>query len=155
MVRGFHNLTKSDCLAHIKECKRLGVTKLVCDGGGLYLRATPTGAASWLFRFGGREHGLGSFWTFDLDEVREKARRCRHLVAEGKDPIVERQAALAAVRALNPAAAVPSKSFKFCLLRCLVFKEPSWRSDKHRKAAFSAMPFRCLTRAISSSRRSR
>jgi integrase len=137
MVRGIHILTKGDCVAHIKKCKTLGITKLLCDGGGLYLRATPTGTASWVFRFEidgvGREHGLGSYYTFDLDEAREKARRCRQLVAEGKDPIAEKQAARAAMRALTASTAIHSKSFKYCLTKYLGFNEGNWRSDKHRR----------------------
>jgi integrase len=137
MVRGIHNLTKSDCVAHIKMCKKRGITRLLCDGGGLYLRATPTGAASWLFRYEiddvGHEHGLGSFYTYNLDEAREKARRCRQLVIEGKDPIAEKQAARAAVRALTASTAISSKSFKYCLMKFVAFKEPTWRSDKHTK----------------------
>jgi integrase len=137
MVRGIHNLTKSDCFAHIKKCKKLGVTKLLCDGGGLYLRGTPTGAASWIFRFeqdgAAHEHGLGSVDTFDLDEAREKARRCRQLVAEGKDPIEEKRAARAAARALTASTAISSKSFKYCLMKYIAFTEHKWRSDKHRR----------------------
>jgi integrase len=136
MVRGIHNLTVRECLAHTKKCKKLGITKLLCDGGGLYLRATPTGAASWIFRYEidgiGHEHGLGSFNTFDLDEAREKARRCRQLRAEGKDPIAECQAARNAVRGtVGGRSAIASKSFKYCMMKYIAFNEAGWRSDKH------------------------
>jgi hypothetical protein len=124
------------CLAHIKKCKKLGVTKLLCDGGGLYLRATSTGAASWLFRYEiddiGHEHGLGSFYTYNLDEAREKARKCRQLRHEGLDPIAESQKARQTrrnVKAGGPA----SRTFKYCALKFIAFKEVGWRNDKHRR----------------------
>jgi integrase len=103
--------------------------------GGLYLRAAAAGTASWVFRYEidgvGHEHGLGSVATFDLDEARERARLCRQLLHDGKDPIAERQAARSAVRTASPAAA--SKSFKFCTIKYIGFREASWRSDKHRR----------------------
>jgi integrase len=135
MVRGIHNLTESDCAAHIKECKRLGVTKVLCDGGGLYLRATAGGTASWIFRYEvggrGREHGLGSFNTYTLKAARKKARKCRKQRGKGKDPIAEKQAARAAVRALTTSTAIASKSFKYCLMKYVAFSEPNWDSAKH------------------------
>src|SRR5258705_10867029 len=103
MVRGIHNLTLRACDVHIKMCERLGITRLLGDGGGLYLRATPTAAASWIYRFEqdgvGHEHGLGSYYTVTMDEVREAARECRKLVRDKKNPIELRRAALAAERA--------------------------------------------------------
>jgi hypothetical protein len=72
------------------------------DGGGLYLQVTPSRTAegqlnkSRLFRFvmGGRERqmGLGSLKTYGLADAREQARKCRQMVAEGQDPIAERDA---------------------------------------------------------------
>ena len=157
MVRGIHTLTKSDCVAHVKKCQKLKITRPVCDGGGLYLRATTTGAASWLFRYEqdgrGREHGLGSFYTFDLDEARERARACRKLLADGKDPIAEQQAARAAVRALRPQ--IGSRSFKFCVTKYISFREASWRSDRHRRdwdLPWKTMPTKYSTMATSWSR---
>lgn len=137
MVRGIHNLTRGDVLAFIKKCEKAGKTKLLCDGGGLYVRATAAGTASGLFRYEidgrGREHGLGSFNTFDLDEMREKARDCRRLLAAGRDPITEHQTARNAARkTLRGQTAIASKSFKYCVAKYIAFKEASWRSDKHR-----------------------
>ena len=67
-----------------------------CDGGGLYLQVGKTGSKSWVFRYaiGGhkRDMGLGSIATFGLAEARERARKMRQLVADGIDPIDERNA---------------------------------------------------------------
>ena len=59
--------------------------------------ALSTGTASWVFRYelAGKphEHGLGSVGTFTLDEVREKARKCRQQVHAEIDPVsVSREA---------------------------------------------------------------
>jgi integrase len=137
MVRGIHNLTESEVLFHIKECKRLSITKLLCDGGGLYLRATAAGTASWIFRYEvdgrGREHGLGSYNTYSLEAARKKARKCRKLRDKGKDPIAKKQAERAARQTLKATTAITSKSFKYCLMKYVAFTEASWRSDIHRR----------------------
>src|SRR5215831_9838435 len=67
------------------------------DGGGLYLQVSRyAGSASWVFRYraGGRlrDHGLGSLDTWSLAEARERARKCRQVRGEGRDPIEERRA---------------------------------------------------------------
>jgi Arm DNA-binding domain len=66
------------------------------DGGSLYLQVSRYGSASWVFRYrvGGRlrDHGLGSLDTWSLAEARERARKCRQLRGEGRDPIEERRA---------------------------------------------------------------
>jgi hypothetical protein len=46
-----HKLTRRQCDAYIKARQRLGKTGLANDGGGLYLRATATGTASWVYRY--------------------------------------------------------------------------------------------------------
>src|SRR5215472_17288020 len=67
------------------------------DGGGLFLQVSRYGTKSWVFRFKAngrlREMGLGSLDTYGLAEARERARACRKLRDEGKDPIEERKAA--------------------------------------------------------------
>jgi integrase len=67
------------------------------DGKGLYVQVTNGGTAkSWLFRWQDRvtkrdrSLGLGSAFTVDIEAAREEARKCRELLAEGKDPKVER-----------------------------------------------------------------
>jgi Arm DNA-binding domain len=70
----------------IATAKKLGYYG---DGGGLYLQVSATGTKSWIFRFmmnrRSRDMGLGSLHTFTLKEVRERARQCRQLVAQGSE----------------------------------------------------------------------
>lgn len=67
------------------------------DGGGLYLQVTRSGARSWVFRYKlakrPREMGLGSAAIISLQDARVKAADARRKVAEGIDPIAERDAA--------------------------------------------------------------
>lgn len=67
------------------------------DGDNLYLQVTPSGARSWIlrYRFSGkrREMGLGSVRLFGLADARRRALEARRLLADGIDPIAEREAA--------------------------------------------------------------
>lgn len=64
------------------------------DGGGLYLNVTATGGKSWVFMFNQhgrrREMGLGRYPDVDLHSARRKAEKCRQQVADGRNPIEER-----------------------------------------------------------------
>jgi integrase len=64
------------------------------DGGGLYLNVTPAGSKSWLFMWARegkrREMGLGPYPDVGLSKARVRANECRQLVADGRDPIEER-----------------------------------------------------------------
>ena len=91
-------------------CERSKNTGYLNDGGNLYLaikKNPKTGVItkSWVFRFRDptdrytsgpstglgrlREHGLGSFETYDVDQARERAKKCRQQIAEYKNPIIE------------------------------------------------------------------
>lgn len=60
------------------------------DGGGLYLTVSKTNAKSWVFMWKRegrrREIGLGSLISVPLATARQKAGKCREVVAEGGDP---------------------------------------------------------------------
>ena len=70
------------------------------DGHGLYLKISPSGIKSWVFRFerGGRERwmGLGPLHVVSLKSARERARRAREQLLDGVDPIEARKAEKAA-----------------------------------------------------------
>jgi hypothetical protein len=72
------------------------------DGAGLYLQVDANGNKSWIFRYGaqGKHHhyGLGPVHTVTLAEARVKARQCRQLLLEGRDPIAEKRARIASAR---------------------------------------------------------
>lgn len=65
------------------------------DGGGLYLNVSASGGKSWVFMWtppGGkrREMGLGAYPTVTLAKARAMAANYRVDIAEGRDPIAER-----------------------------------------------------------------
>lgn len=65
------------------------------DGGGLYLNVSASGGKSWVFMWtpsGGkrREMGLGAYPTVTLAKARALANNHRVDIAEGRDPIAER-----------------------------------------------------------------
>jgi hypothetical protein len=65
------------------------------DGKGLYLRVTPGGTATFLYRrfHKGNQHwmSLGVYPTLGLADARTKAQDQRNLRRAGADPLVERQ----------------------------------------------------------------
>lgn len=105
------------------------------DGGGLYLQVTEgsDGAPrkSWLFRYAvaGRERqmGLGPLSDVPLAQARNRATAARELRREGKDPIVEREAA----RATASLAATKVMSFDDCATAYIAAHRAGWRNVKH------------------------
>src|SRR5580704_1016623 len=69
------------------------------DGGGLYLKVTPSGTRSWVYRYrsqaGCHALGLGSCNDITLAEAREKARDQRRLRLDGRDPLAVKRATIA------------------------------------------------------------
>ena len=65
------------------------------DGGGLYLAVTKTGGKSWCYMWvrngRRREMGLGGYPGVQLSIARERAQSARELVANDKDPILEKR----------------------------------------------------------------
>ena len=105
------------------------------DGGNLFLVGSEAyDAFSWMFMFKSpitgkyREMGLGSIHTFTLSEARDRATQLRKVVADGKDPIIERWAAKDAARA----AAVERITFRDASRRFLDLHAPAWKNEKHR-----------------------
>jgi integrase len=116
MARVQNKLTDAACRA-AKDPGRLS------DGGGLYLVVKPGGSKSWVFMWKKdnrrREMGLGVFPTVKLARARQIAAEQRSKVAEGSDPIAERQRE-----------EVPT--FGDCADRFLEAMEIQWRNEKHR-----------------------
>jgi integrase len=109
------------------------------DGYGLYLQVASDTNRSWLFRYerDGRERwlGLGPLHTFDIDEARERARRCRQLLVDGLDPaearkLEQEQRALAAAR---------NKTFAECAEMYFNANADQWRNPKHRAQFLSTL----------------
>lgn len=70
---------------------------------GFYLVVQPSGAKSWAvrYRFGGktRKFTIGPYPLFDLAAARAAAREALQMAARGRDPILEKRAAVEAAQA--------------------------------------------------------
>ena len=101
------------------------------DGGGLYLQVSPSLSKSWVFRYQvngrNREMGLGSFNTFGLRDARDRATSCRKLLADGIDPIEQRNAAQQEKR-LTDARAM---TFGKCCEKYIEAHRSGWKNVKH------------------------
>lgn len=115
------------------EVKKASAAGYYGDGGGLWLQVSSSGSKSWVFRFTSpqtgktREMGLGSFRTFTLAEARSKARECRQIVADGHDPITQRQEE----RDQNKIDTVFTKTFAACAEAYIESHQSGWKNSKH------------------------
>jgi hypothetical protein len=119
----------------VRRTNRLSATKVranlqagyYADGGGLYLQVGKSGSKSWVFRYQRKkertEMGLGGENAVTLAEAREMARKNRHLLAIGKDPLTEKRAALAAERG--------TVTFREASDAYITAHTPGWRNAKH------------------------
>jgi integrase len=102
------------------------------DGGGLYLRVDPDGNRFFYFRWGagGAKYlSLGPTHTISLACAREKARACRELLIDGRDPKAER----ATLRLAARIEAAKRVSFADCADCYFEAHQAEWRSEKHRR----------------------
>lgn len=101
------------------------------DGGGLWLQVSQSGSKSWIFRFTlsgkQREMGLGAVHTVTLPEAREKAKECRSILLEGKDPLEARKASKLA-EALERAKMM---TFDQCAAAYIAAHRSGWKNAKH------------------------
>ena len=78
---------------------------MYADGGSLYLRIAPGGSRQWIFRYvtNGRlrDMSIGPAHTLTLAEARERATEARKLRLDGIDPIENKRARMAALRAAD------------------------------------------------------
>jgi integrase len=115
------------------EVTNLKTAGLYPDGAGLYLKITPTGTKSWIFRFKrgkvAHDMGLGPVGTVGLAKARKLASEARRQRLEGLDPIEARKAQRAAKRL----AEVRSSTFKQCAEELIASHEAGWRNAKHRQ----------------------
>ncbi len=108
------------------KAKSLNKPGMHGDGDGLYLNVTRAGSRSWVQRIviAGRRRdiGLGPFPTVSLARARTLAAANRTAVAEGGDPIAEKQEA-------RRKAAIPT--FRQAAERTFEANKPRWRNGKH------------------------
>ena len=92
------------------------------DGRGLFLYVKKSGARSWVLRYqvAGRRRdlGLGAFPDVSLAMARERALEARRLIAEGTDPIANKQQA-------------KPMTFRESALDLIESKRPGWKNAKH------------------------
>ena len=97
------------------------------DGGGLYLQVSKSDSKSWVFRYERRgrrrEMGLGPLHAVPLATARERAMEMRGMLAAGKDPLTEKQTALAAERG--------TVTFREASESYIAAHAPGWRNAKH------------------------
>jgi len=120
----------------VRNAKKPGY---LADGGGLYLQVSPSNAGdgspakSWIFRYQlnkrQREMGLGSLQAFTLAEARDRAERCRKLLADKQDPIAVREAS----RATAALEAAQALTFDDCAAKYISAHHKSWKNPKHRE----------------------
>ncbi|GMM62305.1 site-specific integrase [Novosphingobium sp. IK01] len=110
-----------------------------CDGDGLYLEVTRKGSKSWMFRYqmGGRrrEMGLGSLVGLSAPQARAIAAQLRLKVANGIDPLAEREAERLAAEAAARAAEVETErqqqTFQKVAEAYIATHEAGWSNAKH------------------------
>ncbi len=101
------------------------------DGAGLYLQVSATRTKSWIFRFSmaGKPHemGLGSLRAVDLAQARLRARDCRAMLVDGKNPLAERRAAKVSQAVSN----ARRTTFDECAAAFIDAHRGTWKSPKH------------------------
>jgi integrase len=100
---------------------------------GLYLQISPSITKSWSFRYRDRitgrlrEMGLGPVDVISLEMARKKALELGAMVRDDKDPIAERHAKRAALRASDAKALTFDEAAK----ACIDSKRAGWSNAKH------------------------
>jgi len=124
MARAFQKLSD----LKIRKAQESGY---LSDGGGLYLQVSPSLSKSWVFRYvlngRAREMGLGSLRTFGLRDARDRAEKCRQLLADGIDPIENRKAG----RQDQLLSAARIVTFGQCCEKYIEAHRSGWKNVKH------------------------
>ena len=98
----------------------------------------PSGSRRWVFLYKRdgkrREMGLGSESTVSLAEARRKRDEARRQLAEGSDPIAERD------RTRKPTAPAVSPTFGHALAEYVAKHEASWKNEVHKRQWRNDMP---------------
>lgn len=101
------------------------------DGGGLVLQVSRTGSKSWIFRYSiagkNYEMGMGSLLTIDLASARRRARECREMLLDGRNPLEERRAARAASARID----AKRTTFDECAAAYIAAHRGTWKNAKH------------------------
>lgn len=130
-----NNLNKLNSIK-VLAAKSPGV---LSDGGGLCLRISPVGNKNWTFRYmrkgRAREMGLGSVDAVSLADARKKAAAARTILADGKDPLIERTVAEAA----QEASEARTITFETYARDYVKRKQGGWKNAKHQAQWLSTL----------------
>jgi integrase len=101
------------------------------DGAGLWLQVSASGSKSWIFRFTlnkkQREMGLGAVHTVTLPEARAKAKGCRLLLLDGKDPLEARRV----TKMADAMERAKMMTFDQCAKAYILAHKAGWKNAKH------------------------
>ncbi|MDG9966951.1 integrase arm-type DNA-binding domain-containing protein [Achromobacter mucicolens] len=107
------------------------------DGAGLYLQVSKSGAKSWIFRYQldkrRREMGLGSLSAVPAKEARRKAMKARALLADGVDPVENRDQLLAEASERAERSRAKAVTFRDSAEDFIKANRAGWRNAKHGK----------------------
>lgn len=144
---------------------------LYSDGGGLYLKVTPTGTKSWVYRYSvvapdkGEAHrrrhalGLGAYPDISLADARERARAQRLLRLDGDDPITVKRAKATERRVAAAAEKARKVTFEECANTYIQTHEAAWRDrrgapqwrrslDTHAHPIIGSLPVAAIDTAL-------
>jgi len=126
-MRKLHKLTAAKVAAiNTPNCR-------LSDGGNLILRVDDDRNKTWGFRyvFDGKETtmGLGAWPTVSLAAAREKAAELRKVLADRRDPKIERDK----TRAVERAAVARLLTVREASRRFLADRDGTWRNEQHRR----------------------
>ena len=136
-----------------KAVKALKEPGMYHDGEGLYLRITPAGLKSWLYRFkvdGSQKHfGLGGYPDTSILKARDGAEKLRKQRKAGEAPVPVRERnrlakeqaiAQEAERQLQAAAAAKAAiTFETFAEEFIAAREAEWKNPKHRAQWLSTL----------------
>lgn len=116
----------------VRSAKKIGRHS---DGGGLYLNVSGGGGKSWVFMWtppGGkrREMGLGPYPAVTLAKARATATNHRVDIAEGRDPIAERDQ-------------TPTPTFLDAGRQLIALIKSEWSNAKHEEQWMHTVEVRC------------
>jgi integrase len=124
MAKTFEKLSPL-AVARLKKPGRYG------DGGNLWLQVSPYGTKSWFLRYTiagvQREMGLGPLHTVSLSEARERAKKWRLVLLDGKDPMEVRDAD----RLTGAIEKAKAMSFDQCAEAYIAAHRSGWKNAKH------------------------
>ncbi|WFR96880.1 tyrosine-type recombinase/integrase [Rhizobium tumorigenes] len=138
MARQIHKLTAQG----VKNTVEVG---RLSDGGGLYLNISANGGRRWVFLFKWRgkprEMGLGSARDVTLSKARDLAAGARKLLAEGIDPLAQKQDAARIAEEEEKVRSVPN--FGDAADRLLKAIDGEFRNRKHAAQWRSTLEVYC------------